>query len=82
MITFGLSLEEYAGMNKEERKQYFNSIINEEELLKNMDSWDRMLYYRMKEGLSPELIRKNMQAYYERVITPPIEFLWNNMRQG
>ena len=71
-----LTLEEYAKMNKEERKQYFNSIINEEELLKNMDSWDRMLYYRMKEGLSPELIRKNMQADYERTITPPIEFLW------
>jgi hypothetical protein len=64
-------------MNKEERKQYFNSIINEEELLKNMDSWDRMLYYQMKEGLSPESIRKNMQADYERIITPPIEYLWN-----
>ena len=71
-----LTLEEYAKMNKEERKQYFNSIINEEEVLKNMDTYDRMLYYRMKEGLSPELIRKNMQANYERTITPPIEFLW------
>ena len=73
-----LTLEEYAKMNKEERKQYFNSIINEEEeeLLKNMDSWDRMVYYQMKEGLSPELIRKNMQAEYERTITPPIEFLF------
>jgi hypothetical protein len=71
-----LTLEEYAKMNKEERKQYFNSIINEDELLKNMDSWDRMLYYRMKEGLSPELIRKNMQADYERIITPPIEYFW------
>lgn len=71
-----ITLEEYAKMNKEERKQYFNNIINEEELLKNMDTYDRMLYYRMKEGLSPELIRKNMQADYERTITPPIEFLW------
>ena len=71
-----LTLEEYAKMNKEERKMYFSSIINEEELLKNMDSWDRMFYYQMKEGLSPELIRKNMQADYERVITPPIEYLW------
>ena len=71
-----LTLEEYAKMNKEERKMYFSSIINEEELLKNMDSWDRMFYYQMKEGLSPELIRKNMQADYERTITPPIEFLW------
>jgi len=70
-----LTLEEYAEMNKEERKQYFNSIINEEELLKNMDSWDRMLYYRMKEGLSPELIRKNMQDDYERTITPPLHVL-------
>lgn len=71
-----LTLEEYAKMNKEERKQYFNSIINEEELLKSMDSWDRMLYYRMKEGLSPELIRKSMQADYKRTITPPINVLW------
>lgn len=73
-----LTLEEYAEMNKEERKQYFNSIINEEEeeLLKNMDSWDRMLYYRMKEGLSPEMIKKNMQADYKRTITPPIEFMF------
>ncbi len=71
-----LTLEEYAKMSKEERRMYFSGIINEEELLKSMDSWDRMLYYRMKEGLSPELIRKNMQADYERTITPPIEFLW------
>ncbi len=71
-----ITLEEYEKMSKEERRMYFLSIINEEELLKNMDSWDRMLYYSMKEGLSPELIRKNMQADYERTITPPIEFLW------
>lgn len=71
-----ITLEEYEKMSKEERRMYFSSIINEEELLKNMDSWDRMLYYRMREGLSPELIRKNMQADYERTITPPIEFLW------
>ena len=72
-----LTLEEYAKMNKEERRMYFSSIINEEELLENMDSWDRMLYYQMKEGLSPELIKKNMQADLERIITPPIEYLWN-----
>ena len=71
-----ITLEEYEKMSKEERRMYFSSIINEEELLKNMDTYDRMLYYRMKEGLSPELIRKNMQADYERTITPPIEFLW------
>lgn len=71
-----ITLEEYEKMSKEERRMYFSSIINEEELLKNMDSWDKMLYYRMREGLSPELIRKNMQADYERTITPPIEFLW------
>ena len=71
-----ITLEEYEKMSKEERRMYFSSIINEEELLKNMDSWDGMLYYRMREGLSPELIRKNMQADYERTITPPIEFLW------
>ena len=71
-----ITLEEYGKMSKEERRMYFSSIINEEELLKNMDTYDRMLYYRMKEGLSPELIRKNMQADYERTITPPIEFLW------
>ena len=71
-----ITLEEYEKMSKEERRKYFLSIINEEELLKNMDSWDRMLYYRMKEGLSPELIRKSIQADYERTITPPIEFLW------
>ena len=71
-----ITLEEYEKMSKEERRKYFLSIINEEELLKNMDSWDRMLYYRMKEGLSPELIRKNMQADYERIITPPINVLW------
>jgi len=71
-----ITLEEYEKMSKEERKMYFSSIINEEELLKNIDSWDRMLYYSMKEGLSPELIRKSIQAAYERTITPPIEFLW------
>lgn len=71
-----ITLEEYEKMSKEERRMYFSSIINEEKLLKNMDSWDKMLYYRMREGLSPELIRKNMQADYERTITPPIEFLW------
>lgn len=71
-----ITLEEYEKMSKEERRMYFSSIINEEELLKNMDTYDRMLYHRMKEGLSPELIRKNMQADYERTITPPIEFLW------
>ena len=71
-----ITLEEYEKMSKEERRMYFSSIINEEELLKNMDSWDRMLYYSMKEGLSPELIRKSIQADYKRTITPPIEFLW------
>ena len=71
-----ITLAEYEKMSKEERKKYFLSIINEEELLKNMNTDDRMLYYRMKEGLSPELIRKNMQDDYERTITPPIEFLW------
>jgi hypothetical protein len=70
-----ITLEEYEKMSKDERRIYFLSI-NEDEELKNMDSWDRMLYYRMKEGLSPELIRKNMQDDYERTITPPIEFLW------
>jgi hypothetical protein len=72
-----ITLEQYEKMSKEERRMYFSSIVNEEnEVLKSMDSWDRMIYYQMKEGLSPELIRKNMQAYYKRVITPSIEFLW------
>ena len=71
-----LTLEEYAGMNKEERRMYFSCIVDEEEFLRNKDSWERMIYYQMKEGLSPELIQKNMQANYERIITPPIEFLW------
>lgn len=70
-----ITLEEYASMSKEERKKYFLSIINEEELLKNMNTDDRMLYYRMKEGLSPELIRKNMQDDYERTITLSLNVL-------
>ena len=69
-----ITLEEYEKMSKEERRMYFSSIINEEELLKNMDSWERMLYCRMKEGLSPELIKKNMQADYERIITPRLSW--------
>ena len=51
-----------------ERKQYFSSIINEEELLKKHGlHGDRMLYSQMKEGLGPELIRKIYRLFIKEL---------------
>lgn len=68
-----ITLKQYENMTQEEKRIYFLNFNMEE--LKDMDTYEKQLFYGMKEGLKVERIKRNMQDDYEIAITPTFEQL-------